>query len=315
MTAAVPRATRITFRTAGVLTLLAVIGGAVVCATESGFECGNWPGCDADALLPSGPVAALLYRNPWIEMIHRTSAVLAGPAALLSGILAARLRGAHPLARILPWVTVAGAIVAGYVGRGIVLGVSYPTWVGAADLGSALVAMAAMITAIVALERTPAQWFGSAPGRLAWGAAGTLLAMHLVSLWAAGPGSYTRCTSWPVWQLLSADAHAGTTIQWVRMGLAVVALGLILGALWTARGEVSLRRESIAVGVLLVLVLGFGLVIRGTGSDDLGAPYSIATVGLLAGIILLAARASLQRTDVSASGSPELDAPRGTMAG
>ena len=42
----------------------------------------HWPGCSASALLPSGPVTSFFYQNPWIEMTHRTSAILAGPAAL-----------------------------------------------------------------------------------------------------------------------------------------------------------------------------------------------------------------------------------------
>ena len=41
------------FRLAALFTLLAVAMGSVVCATESGFECGNWPGCTDSALLPS----------------------------------------------------------------------------------------------------------------------------------------------------------------------------------------------------------------------------------------------------------------------
>ena len=290
---AAPRTTVLVFRAAALFTLLAVVGGALVCATESGFECGNWPGCDADALLPSGPVNELLYRNPWIEMAHRSSAVLAGPLAVASALLATRLRGVHPLVKLLPWVTVAGAAVAGYVGRGIVLGVDFPAWVAAADLGSAILAMAAMVTAAVALERTPTAWLPSRAGRLAWAASGTLLVFHLVSLYAAGPGSYTRCMSWPVWELLSADTTGNLGLQSARFGLAAVAAGLTIAAVAVSRTPSGPRREAVAVGVLLGVVLVTGLVIRVSGTDALGVPYAIATVGLLCGLVLLAARASL----------------------
>ena len=75
-----PPATRTVFRLASLLTLLAVMMGSVVCATESGFECGNWPGCSGDALLPSDNVLdtlrATYTRNkmetdtlPWDEAI------------------------------------------------------------------------------------------------------------------------------------------------------------------------------------------------------------------------------------------------------
>jgi len=303
-----PTATLAVFRAASLFTLLAVVLGSVVCATESGFECGNWPGCTDNALLPSGGVNEWLYRNPWIEMVHRTSAILAGPFALASGVLALRLKAVHPLVKVLPWVTVLGAIVAGYVGRGIVLGVAFPAWVGAADLGSALVAMAAMLTATVALERTPASWFASTPGMLAWGASATLLVMHLASLYAAGAGSYTRCMSWPVWELLTADTTGSLTLQYLRMVLAVLAGGLIVAALVVARREHLLPHESVAVGVLLGLVVATGLVIRVTGTDALGVPYSVVTVGLLFALVLFGARASLERVPERADAAQQENA-------
>ena len=294
-TSSVPTSTRTVFRLASLFTLVAVIMGSVVCATESGFECGNWPGCTDNALLPTGSVSAFFFQNPWIEMIHRTSAILAGPAALIAGLLALRLKGVHRLVKVLPWVTVLGAIVAGYVGRGIVIGVQFPSWVGGADLGSALVAMGAMVVATVALERTPAQWFTSRVGTWSWAAVGTLFVMHLASLYAAGAGSYTRCMSWPVWELLTADRTGNLGLQVLRMVLAVVAIGAIVVATRTARHESSLRGAALATEVLLAVVVLIGVIIRVTGSDDLGVPYSVATVGLLWTLVLLASRASLER--------------------
>lgn len=305
---AAPRTTVLVFRAAALFTLLAVVGGALVCATESGFECGNWPGCNADALLPSGPVNELLYRNPWIEMAHRSSAVLAGPLAVASALLATRLRGVHPLVKLLPWVTVAGAAVAGYVGRGIVLGVEFPAWVSAADLGSAILAMAAMVTATVALERTPSAWLPTSAGRLAWAASGTLLVFHLVSLYAAGPGSFTRCMSWPVWELLSADTAGNVSLQWVRFGLAAVAAAFTIAAVVASRAPSRPRGEAVAVGVLLGVVLATGLIIKVSGTDALGVPYAIATVGLLCGLVLLAARDSLPTVPAADAARPAVDA-------
>src|SRR5664279_1040016 len=118
----VPTVTRRIFQLATLLTFLAVALGSIVCATESGFECGNWPGCTASDLLPSGPVTSFFYQNPWIEMTHRTSA---------------------------------------------------------------------MVVATVALERTPTRLSPSRAGGLAWISVGLMAAMHLVSLFAAGSGSYT----------------------------------------------------------------------------------------------------------------------------
>lgn len=289
-------ATRRLFSAAALFTLLAVAMGSVVCATQSGFECGHWPGCDANALLPNGPLTAALFKNPWIEMVHRTSAILAGPTALIAAVVAARRRDAGALVKVLPWVAVAGAIVAGYVGRGVVIGQRFPAWVSAADLGSALAAMMATLVAAVAVRRaapgTPAVWAPSRQARLAWSAVGVLLVMHLVSLYAAGPGSYTRCMSWPVWGLLSADAAGSLPLQYARFALAGLAALLIVAA-FAAGPRARAAQASVA---LLVIVAALGAFIRVTGTDDLGAPYSVATVALLWTLTLLAARGSLLRS-------------------
>ncbi|MFP5415928.1 MAG: hypothetical protein ACLGHZ_03485 [Actinomycetes bacterium] len=302
-----PRPVLVLFRVAALFTLLAVIGGSMVAATESGFECGNWPGCSTDALLPHGVINDLLYRNPWIEMAHRTSAVLAGPLALACGVVALRLRGVHPLVRVLPWVTVAGALVAGYVGRGIVLGAVYPLWVGAADLGSALLALVAMTTSTIALERTPAQWFTTRAGAYAWGAVVTLFVMHLAGLYAAGPNSFTRVVSWPVWRLLDADLTGSAAAQWLRFGLAALASVLIALAAREAR-SLGLRREGLAAVVLAVACLAFGAGIATTGTDALGVPFALCAVAVFFTLTLLAARSTVTSTDAAPLTAPSLEA-------
>jgi cytochrome c oxidase assembly protein subunit 15 len=238
-------------------------------------------------------VTSFFYKNPWIEMTHRTSAILAGPAALAAAVLALRLKSAHPLVKVLPWVTVAGALVAGYFGRLTVLGLPIPAWGGALDLGSALTAMAAMVVATVALDRTPTRFSLSRTGGLAWISLALMVAMHLVSLFAAGAGSYTRCLSWPVWELLAADRSASGPAQVLRIGLAIVAACAVVATIVSARGRTTLRGPALGAGVLLVIVVLFGLVIRVTRSDQLGVPFSVATVALVWTQVLLAGRASL----------------------
>ncbi len=293
----VPTLTRRVFQLTTLLTFLAVALGSLVCASESGFECGNWPGCTASALLPSGPVSSFFYKNPWIEMTHRTSAILVGPAALAAAVLALRLKGAVPLVKVLPWVTVAGALVAGYFGRLTVLGLPVPAWGGALDLASALAAMAAMVVATEALERTPTRPSPSHVSSLAWVSVTVMVAMHLVSLFAAGAGSYTRCLSWPVWELLAADRPASGSAQVIRIGLAIAAACAVLATSWHARNQAALRAPAIGTGVLLAIVLLLGLALRVTHSDQLGVPFSVATVALLWTQGLLAARASLRIGD------------------
>ena len=117
--------------------------------------------------------------------------------------------------------------------------------------------------------------------------------------------------SWPVWELLSADRTGNFALQVLRMVLAVVAVGLIVLATRSARADASLRRPAVAVNVLLAVVLLTGVMIRLTGSDDLGVPYSVATVGLLWALVLLASRASLERVpEGQVSDDDEVEASR-----
>ena len=84
------------FRIATVFTVLAVAMGSVVCATDSGFECSTWPGCYPDRFAPgSDDVTAWLYRNPIIEFVHRTSAIVCGPLVLRLGFAASIRREAR----------------------------------------------------------------------------------------------------------------------------------------------------------------------------------------------------------------------------
>lgn len=285
--------TRVLYRVGALLAFLAVLGGAIVCATESGFECGNWPGCTDSALLPTEGITAALYKNPWIEMAHRSSAILTGPFVLATGIATIFTRDAGKLARTMPWVALAGAFVAGFVGRMIVLGIPFPFWVGVADLAFALVALTAMVVGTVALERTPGTWRPTLTGRLTWSGVGLTFAMHLVSLYAAGPGSYTRCMSWPVWGLVHADATGNTAMQILRLVLAAASVAALGAAALRGVHVRGLRGAAWTLATFIALAAGFGIIIAATGSDALGAPYSLVTVSLFTSALLLAVRASV----------------------
>ena len=63
-----------------------------------------------------------------------------------------------------------------------------------------------------------------------------------------------------------------------------------------AHAEQQRARAAQASVALLVIVAALGAFIRVTGTDDLGAPYSVATVALLWTLTLLAARGSLLRS-------------------
>lgn len=291
------------FRIATLFTVLAVAMGSVVCATDSGFECSTWPGCYPGRTLPGeSDIAALLYQNPVIEITHRVSAIVAGPLVLACALVVLRRSDLSRLTRGLPWLGVAGAVAAGAFGRAVVLG-GIPTWAGAIDLFCALGAMAAMTVATVRLERGDARFVSNPVAAAAAGSVALLVTMHLVGLFTAGPGSYTRCMSWPVWQLVAADGSM--TLQVTRWVLAIAAIAAILVAGRRASLVPGLTVHAVASVGLLATVLALGVVIMATHVlPGIGVAYSLATVALLFHQVLFATRAAL--TDPTAA------RPRGT---
>lgn len=203
-------------------------------------------------------------------------------------IVALRLKNVRACVKFLPWLAVVGAVVAGVVGRGIVLGQVFPTWIGAADLLFANACMIALIVATVALERGPGGFSPTRSGIAAWTATGLLLAAHTVALWTAATGSYTRCMSWPVWTAVEGDDPVLTVVRYALYLGAVVAIGLAV------RGTIAHDRTvALTVAGLLVALLVLGPIIGFGQIAWLGFAYSILTVSIIAALVLLAARESL----------------------
>ncbi|MFZ0531050.1 MAG: hypothetical protein WAL91_11015 [Propionicimonas sp.] len=278
------KAVRISFTIAAVLAMASVVMGAVVCATESGAACPNWPGCYPDRFAPQAQL------NPMIEFVHRVVAALTGPAVLVAAILARKVEDRLP--RRLAWVALAGTIAAGVFGM-LIVKVGIPWWLGVVDLASALTATVCLILATL-LVAPDARWVPGPIARPAWAALVTLAVMHLLAIAVAGANSFTRCLSCPlgVW-----DADRWPGVQWLRIGLAVVAAVLIVVVVVAGLRVRRLRVAAAITGGLLLLEAVLGIAVR-TGSAGIGPATALAvTAALLFGAMaLLAGRASVVRT-------------------
>lgn len=284
--ATTPSAALTVFRLAALFTLLAVVMGSLVCATESGAACPTWPGCQVDQLTPGWEL------NPIIEFTHRAVAILTGPLVLAAAVLSRRVSGGDPRIRVLPWVALGGAIAAGVFGRIVVLG-HLPLGWGVADLCCALVAMISMTVATDALERRGARR-ASATSRLAWTAVGALIPMHMLGIIVAGAMSdgalsYTRCIGWPV--ALIADADRYPVLQVARVALGLIVVTALVQIVARTRRSERHRRLGIALAGLALLEIVLGIAIRTVGlSSGLAAAFSATAVLLLWTLGLTAAR-------------------------
>lgn len=291
-TGAPSRAVRTLFPLAAVFTFLSVLMGAVVCATESGFDCPSWPGCYPDRITPIGDI------NPWIEFTHRAVAVLTGPILLAAAVLGQRSPAVPRWVKRTQWLALAGAAAAAVFGMLIVLR-GIPLWLGVVDMAAALTALVA--TGVAARALAARTWRRGTLTVPAWGAVGTLLAFHLSGIVVAGPASLTRCLSWPVWTLVELDGASGP--QFARLLLAGVAAFLLAVTGSRALRQPGLRGWGIAVLVLLAAVLALGFLIGESGlpPEDryagaglaVAAAYAALAVGLLRAAVELAIRDSL----------------------
>lgn len=276
-------AVRVVFRLAALFTFLSVLMGAVVCATESGFDCPSWPGCYPDRITPIGDI------NPWIEFTHRTVAILTGPILLAAAILGQRSPAVPGWVKAAQWLALAGGAAAALFGMLIVLR-GIPTWLGVVDLAAALTAMIATgIAAVAVTVRAPAR--GALP---AWSAVGVLLAYHLSGIVVAGPASLTRCLSWPVWRIVDLDGAAGP--QLLRLLLAATAAVLLVVTASRALQQPGRRGWGIAVLALLVAVLGAGAAIGAAGlpPEDRYEGAGLALAALYAGLSVALLRAAVE---------------------
>lgn len=276
--------TRGTFRLATACTVLAVIAGSIVCATESGLACPTWPGC-----YPGQPVPGL-HLPSWIEFGHRVISA----ACLITLCMAAtsvwRSHRNDLWIRRLPWVAVVAAIAAAIFGMSIVLWGIGP-WLAAIDLLCSLIAMLAITVATIAVERGGFSWRWTPPAAMGSAVVVILLALHALGVLVAGPESYTRCMGWPLLAFLGYDGHPA--LQVLRWGLSAGALLTLAALVWATKAR---SRAALGALGLIAVEAVLGLVLLRWGiSYGLAALYSSLAVLVLWLVGLSAAAGGLRQ--------------------
>ena len=280
-------------RWANIFIVVTVALGGMVCATDSSSACPAWPVCYANQV---GPVIqAGWLENPVIEFVHRAISFAALVLLGVSGWMGRR--HADPRVRILPWVALLCAIGSAVFGMMIIL-FTLPLGLSLLDLAFALIAMVLIAVTDAALRPGAARFAPSRPrplllSRLAAGALGVLIVMHLLGSIVAGTtadgvASFTRCLSWPLWEVHDIDRFPA--LQVLRIALAVTAIVLIvLVVLVAQRRGVGRLPAGLAAG-LLVLELALGILITNAGlaptqtngiDATIAVTYSAVAVGIM----------------------------------
>jgi cytochrome c oxidase assembly protein subunit 15 len=212
---------------AAIFTVILIAMGGVLCVTQSIRSCPDWPGCFGKIIPP-------LEISPILEYTHRVLAAISGLlilCAAITGLVRARQQ---------PWIVfpplAAGLLLVevSYFGAMVVLHGITPGW-AAVDVGSALLAVALMVTAAMVAHSHKSQ--STLPDRLSFRTPlarlvlATLIIVYgvLVSgVLVAGKNSITACLGWPIYspQLYQVDLPGAGNL--LRLILSVIGIFLIV---------------------------------------------------------------------------------------
>jgi len=248
--------------TTAALTVVLIVLGAAVRATNSGLSCPDWPTCYGHWVpLPGDipPDAGYAYYQVMLEWVHRLLAgVIIGPLVLLLAALAFRHRdraaGLGPGAAALLLLLAVQVSLGGVT----VLDQNSP-WSVALHLGTALLVLTSMLFLFVR-ARPAAAGIPSGLAPFAWFAwLAAFLAMVSAAM-VAKMGASLACSTWPdcdgVWipDLSDPQVHVHF-VHRALAGLAVIAT-LVLH-LRARRADRPFR--GLATGALVLVLLAAGL--------------------------------------------------------
>ncbi len=290
---------------ASVMTWLLVTMGGIVCATQSGTGCPDWPRCYGSFVPPS-------QANAIIEYTHRLTAALAGVLILACAVVSWRK------ARSIRWVTRPLVLAVPFLLAVAVFGaltvlVGLPRGLAAVDLGSALIVLALVVTSsTVALARrdTPDMpdrlSAGSTVARLSLAALAAVFAVHVSGILVAGKGSLTGCLAWPMWRLRPGDLAVWSQVA--RLLLAAVAAYLVVAVVAQVRRSAPNRllgaaATLLAATLLVEMLLGAVMLVVGA-SPYLLVIYVAAATLLWASLVVVAVLACAAAASAPAGAAP-----------
>lgn len=284
---------------AAISTALLVTMGAVVCATESGAACPDWPGCYGRAIPPP-------QIHSIIEYTHRLIALITTPLIVASAYLGWRRARSQRLLRWLPTIAIPFTLaVAAFGAFAVLTGLARP--VAALDLGSALIVLM-LVTATATIgwvkharPDAPDRLSTATPfAKLATGASFATYATYVGGILVAGEGSLTRCLSWPIWRILPYDVPGWPQVARlvVSGAAALLVLALVAQAL-RGRGGDALRRPALVLILAFALEMVVGAVMMTAGASPfLAVVYVAAAVVMWCMLIVIGTRAALDAAQV-----------------
>jgi cytochrome c oxidase assembly protein subunit 15 len=239
-----------------------------------------------------------------IEYLHRFVAALTSPFILLAAILGWRNSRSIQWVSGPPLLAVVFLIaVVGFGALAVLRGI--PPAVAALDLGSALIVLALMLTAmVIAYSRRdnpdlPDRLaFQSPYAKLTLWAAGAVFLVLVSGVLVADSGSIMRCLGWPLYNEPAMLVDLNDWLQMTRRLLGGVAgllvLAVVVQAWRTQRDQVAILRVAAILGALFVVEIAVGVLLTTAGISVLLLVVNVATASALwAAVVVLTVLAGL----------------------
>ncbi len=285
----VPRWHRTLFAWAAVMVFVLVMSGGIVCITDSSHGCPDWPTCH-ERWFPPNQV------NSIIEYSHRLLTPLTLPFLIAAAVIARRRYRSERWIFIPAIGAIVCLAVVVFFGALVIL-TGLPRGWAAADLGTALMALALMVTAASGVSdrfRSPDEdlrpSMTSGVARLALVTTSTVYAVLVSGVLVSRPGALMRCLNWPGVVGLGRPEDLFGWLYLIRFAIGVLASALIIALVvqvWrTQRHRPQLVRDATIAGVLLVTATAVGVLMPTPDQGILMPALSMAAAAALWAVLV-----------------------------
>jgi cytochrome c oxidase assembly protein subunit 15 len=272
-----------------------VLTGGAVRLTDSGLGCPTWPRCTGE----SWTATAEMGIHGLIENTNRGLGVVLGAVALAGFLATLRLRPRRPA---LGWL--AGAVLAGIAGQGVVGGVTVLTGLNPWVVGAHFLVSIAIIAAAHAFWRRagepdgPVRLAGPAPlRRLAWLIVAVAVALLALGTVVTGSGPHAGDAE------VARNGLDPERLSQAHAQLAFLLLGLAVAGWFAVRAGAAGAATRWAATGLVAAIAGQGAV--GLVQYATGLPEPLVWLHLLGScLVWLAALELLHSTRTRLAGGP-----------
>jgi len=287
----VPKWHRRLFAWAAFMVYVLVLSGGIVCITDSSHGCPDWPTCHERWFPPN-------QADSIIEYSHRMLTPLTLPFLITAAVVAWRRYRSERWIFIPTIGAIVCLAVVVFFGALVIL-TGLPRGWAAVDLGTALMALALIVTAASGMSarvRSPTEdlrpSLTSGFAGLALATTATVYTALVSGVLVSRPGALMRCLNWPGVVGLGKPEDLYGWMYLARFALGVLAsvliAALVVQAWKSQRHNPLLVRDATIAGVLLAIATAIGVLMPTPDNGIVMPALSMATAAALWAVLVAA---------------------------